>query len=43
MSRERRRVIAAQARGNDRVHSNGDVLVQVLAAFREAAMKQGGD
>jgi predicted unusual protein kinase regulating ubiquinone biosynthesis (AarF/ABC1/UbiB family) len=40
--RERRRVIAAQARGNTRVHPNGDVLVRVLAAFREAAMKQGG-
>ncbi len=42
MYRERRRVIGAQVRGIEGGHRTSDVLVEVLAAFREAAVKQGG-
>ncbi len=42
MYRERRRAIAAQARGNDEVYPKGDRLVRVLTAFRKTALKQGG-
>jgi predicted unusual protein kinase regulating ubiquinone biosynthesis (AarF/ABC1/UbiB family) len=41
MYRERRRAIAAQARGNDEVYPKGDRLVRVLTAFRKTALKQG--
>ena len=41
MYRERRRAIGAYARSNSEVHPSGDALVQVLAAFREAAVKHG--
>jgi predicted unusual protein kinase regulating ubiquinone biosynthesis (AarF/ABC1/UbiB family) len=38
--RERRRMISAQARGASREHSDSDALVQVVAAFRAAALKE---
>jgi predicted unusual protein kinase regulating ubiquinone biosynthesis (AarF/ABC1/UbiB family) len=40
MYRERRRMIAAPAYGNEGNHSHSDALVQVIAAFREAAIQQ---
>jgi predicted unusual protein kinase regulating ubiquinone biosynthesis (AarF/ABC1/UbiB family) len=40
MYRERRRMMSAQAHGNDDSYSNGDALVRVATAFREAALKQ---
>lgn len=39
--RERRRVIRARERGNYDVHPNIEVLVQVLVAFRQTAIKLG--
>src|SRR5579871_1189198 len=39
--RERRRVIRARERGNYEVQPNIDVLIQVLEAFRHAAIKLG--
>lgn len=39
--RERRRVIRARERGNYEVQPNLDVLIQVLEAFRQAAIKLG--
>jgi predicted unusual protein kinase regulating ubiquinone biosynthesis (AarF/ABC1/UbiB family) len=39
---ERRRMSGAQARGTTGEHSNSAMLVQMLVAFREAAVKQGG-
>jgi predicted unusual protein kinase regulating ubiquinone biosynthesis (AarF/ABC1/UbiB family) len=38
--RERRRMISAQAHGNSREYSDSDALVQVVAAFRDAAVKE---
>jgi predicted unusual protein kinase regulating ubiquinone biosynthesis (AarF/ABC1/UbiB family) len=38
--RERRRIISAQARGSSREYSDSDALVQVVAAFRDAAVKE---
>jgi predicted unusual protein kinase regulating ubiquinone biosynthesis (AarF/ABC1/UbiB family) len=40
MFRERRRMISAQARGSLREYSDGDALIQVVAAFRDAALKE---
>jgi predicted unusual protein kinase regulating ubiquinone biosynthesis (AarF/ABC1/UbiB family) len=42
MYRERRRVIRAHAKGNIDVGPNIDVLIKVLVAFRETAIKLGG-
>ncbi|MEO8971791.1 MAG: AarF/UbiB family protein [Ktedonobacteraceae bacterium] len=39
--RERRRVIRARERGNNDVQPNVEVLVQVLVAFRQTAIKLG--
>src|SRR5216684_4884827 len=39
--RERRRVIRARQRGNYEVQPNIEVLVQVLVAFRQTAIKLG--
>lgn len=39
--RERRRVIRAHARGNYDVQPNIDILIQVLVAFRQTAIKLG--
>jgi predicted unusual protein kinase regulating ubiquinone biosynthesis (AarF/ABC1/UbiB family) len=39
--RERRRVIRAHARGNDAVRPDSEVLIEVLVAFREAAVELG--
>src|SRR5690348_14119871 len=39
--RERRRVLRARARGNYEVQPNIEVLVQVLVAFRQTAIKLG--
>src|SRR5216684_4403819 len=39
--RERRRVIRARERGNYDVHPNVDVLIKVLLAFRQTAIKLG--
>src|SRR5260370_39976092 len=39
--RERRRVIRARERGNYDVHPNVDVLIKVLLAFRQTAVKLG--
>src|SRR5579859_1189109 len=39
--RERRRVLRARARGNNEVQPNIQVLVQVLVAFRQTAIKLG--
>src|SRR5438552_19005365 len=39
--RERRRVIRARQRGNYEVQPNIEVLVQVLVAFRQTAVKLG--
>src|SRR5581483_12219998 len=39
--RERRRVIRAREHGNYDVHPNIEVLVQVLVAFRQTAVKLG--
>jgi len=41
MYRERRRVIRAHARGNDAVRPDSEVLIEVLVAFREAAVELG--
>jgi predicted unusual protein kinase regulating ubiquinone biosynthesis (AarF/ABC1/UbiB family) len=38
--RERRRMISAQAHGNPTSYSNGDALVKVVSAFRDAALKE---
>ena len=40
MYRERRRMMSAQARGNDEAPTSGDALVRVATAFHEAAIKQ---
>ena len=40
MYRERRRMMSAQAHGNDEAHTDGDALVRVATAFHEAALKQ---
>jgi hypothetical protein len=42
MYRERRRVIRAHENGNDEVQPNVEVLIKVLVAFRETALKLGG-
>src|SRR6266566_155664 len=39
--RERRRVVRAYARGNYAIRSDSDVLIEVLVAFREAALELG--
>src|SRR5260370_8607218 len=39
--RERRRVVRAHARGNDAVRPDSEVLIEVLVAFREAAVELG--
>src|SRR5712692_766748 len=39
--RERRRVVHAHARGNYAERPDSDVLIEVLAAFRETALKLG--
>src|SRR6266849_1987661 len=39
--RERRRVIRARERGNYEVQPNVDVLIDVLVAFRQTAIKLG--
>ncbi|GCE18145.1 ABC1 kinase family protein [Dictyobacter kobayashii] len=39
--RERRRVVRARARGNYEVQPNTDVLIDVLIAFRQTAIKLG--
>ncbi len=39
--RERRRVLRARARGNNEVQPNIEVLVKVLVAFRQTAIKLG--
>ena len=41
MYRERRRVVRAHARGNDAVRPDSEVLLEVLVAFREAAVELG--
>ena len=41
MYRERRRVVRAHARGNDAVRPDSEVLIEVLVAFREAAVELG--
>lgn len=41
MYRERRRVVRAHARGNYAERPDGDVLIEVLAAFRETALELG--
>jgi len=41
MYRERRRVVRAHARGNDTVRPDSEVLIEVLVAFREAAVELG--
>jgi predicted unusual protein kinase regulating ubiquinone biosynthesis (AarF/ABC1/UbiB family) len=38
--RERRRMISAQARGYSREYAGSDALVQVVAAFRDAAVRE---
>jgi predicted unusual protein kinase regulating ubiquinone biosynthesis (AarF/ABC1/UbiB family) len=38
---ERRRVLRAQARGHSAVQPNGDVLIEVLVAFRKTALELG--
>src|SRR5258708_35311405 len=40
--RERRRVIRARGHGNNDVQPNVDVLIEVLLAFRQTAVKLGG-
>jgi predicted unusual protein kinase regulating ubiquinone biosynthesis (AarF/ABC1/UbiB family) len=40
--RERRRVIRAHEKGNNEVQPNIEVLIKVLVAFRETALKLGG-
>ena len=40
--RERRRVIRAHEKGNSEVQPNIEVLIKVLVAFRETAIKLGG-
>ena len=40
MYRERRRMMGARARGNGEAQSNGDALIRVATAFREAALRQ---
>jgi predicted unusual protein kinase regulating ubiquinone biosynthesis (AarF/ABC1/UbiB family) len=40
--RERRRVIRAHEKGNEEVQPNIDVLIKVLVAFRQTALKLGG-
>src|SRR6516162_11476166 len=42
MYRERRRVIRAHEKGNEEVQPNIEVLVKVLVAFRQTALKLGG-
>ena len=42
MYRERRRVIRAHEKGNQDVRPNIEVLIKVLVAFRESAIKLGG-
>src|SRR5258708_12359045 len=37
--RERRRVMRARERGNNEVQPNAEVLIQVLTAFRQTAIK----
>src|SRR2546429_6986387 len=39
--RERRRVMRARERGNNEVQPNVEVLIQVLTAFRQTAIKLG--
>ncbi|HEX6480209.1 MAG TPA: AarF/UbiB family protein, partial [Ktedonobacteraceae bacterium] len=39
--RERRRALRAQSRGNYAVRPNGDVLIEVLVAFRKTALELG--
>src|SRR5207302_10686327 len=39
--RERRRVVRMHARGNYAERPDGDVLIEVLAAFRETALELG--
>ncbi|HEY7414136.1 MAG TPA: AarF/ABC1/UbiB kinase family protein, partial [Ktedonobacteraceae bacterium] len=39
--RERQRVVRARARGRDDVHPNVEVLIKVLEAFRDTAVKLG--
>src|SRR6516165_9381283 len=41
MYRERRRVIRAHEKGNEEVQPNIEVLIKVLVAFRETALKLG--
>ena len=41
MYRERRRVVRAHARGNYAVRPDSEVLIEVLVAFREAAVELG--
>jgi predicted unusual protein kinase regulating ubiquinone biosynthesis (AarF/ABC1/UbiB family) len=40
--RERRRVIRAREKGNNEVQPNIEVLIKVLVAFRQTALKLGG-
>ena len=39
--RERRRVIRARAKGNDKVQPDTEVLIKVLVAFRQTALQLG--